>query len=257
VLTDLPRISIVIPAYNAGAFIAQSLQRLKLFLDAAGLSPFEIIVVDDGSIDNTACIVADAYPDFRIIRHEENRGKGAAVRTGMMAASGQFRFFIDADIPYALDAIHTMLDYLENKKFDLVVGTRSIGNTPRSDSRPGISRRIASWVFTEFVGRIVVTGVRDTQCGFKAFRGEAASVLFSDTTVENFAFDVEVLYYAFKRDMDIKRIPVQLIVSDDSSVSLLRHAAPMLYAVMCIPFRYHLGGGKQAIADSTHRTEPS
>jgi dolichyl-phosphate beta-glucosyltransferase len=97
-------------------------------------------------------------------------------------------------------------------------------------------------VFTAFVSRIVVTGVRDTQCGFKGFRTDIAKHLFGQSRIDNFAFDVEVLYLAFKNDLDIKRLPVRLESDDDSSVSLLRHALPMLVSILRLPFRYYRGG---------------
>ena len=103
------------------------------------------------------------------------------------------------------------------------------------------ARRVASVVFTAVVSRIVVTGIRDTQCGFKGFRADVARYLFSQSRIDNFAFDVEVLYLAFKNDLDVKRLPVKLEHDDDSSVSLLSHALPMLVSILQLPFRYHGG----------------
>jgi dolichyl-phosphate beta-glucosyltransferase len=237
-----PRVSFVVPCYRGAAFIERSLARLRSHLqDHAGtLGSFEILLVDDGSDDGTAAIVSERFPDVQLLRHEHNRGKGAAVRTGMLAARGEFIFFTDADVPFDLAPLGKMLDYLDRKEFHLCIGARSTARMPSSPRR-GLARRLASFVFTEIVSRLVVTGIRDTQCGFKGFRRDAARFLFGESRVDDFAFDVEVLYLAFKNDLDVKRVPVRLTVDDHSSVSLLRHAPAMLTSLVQLPFRYHAG----------------
>lgn len=237
-----PRVSIVLPCRDGGAYVEESLQRLHDHLERCreAIGSYELIFVDDGSRDGCAEQVARCFPEVKVIRHAVNRGKGAAVRTGVLAATGRFTVFIDADVPYGLDALDRMLDYLDRKEFHLCIGTR-----PRDSptlSRRSVARRAASVLFTAFVSRIVVTGIRDTQCGFKGFRSDVAKFLFGQGRVENFAFDVEVLYLAYKNDLDIKRLPVTLERDDDSSVSLLRHAPPMLMSTLALPFRYHSGG---------------
>jgi glycosyltransferase involved in cell wall biosynthesis len=237
-----PRISIVVPCYNGARHLAASLGRLFEFVETARseLGSIEVIVVDDGSSDATSTIVASQFPGARLVRHAVNRGKGAAVRTGMQAAAGDFLFFIDADVPYDLSALAVMLDYLDRKEFHLCIGTRPRASSSAVDPR-GRIRRIASWLFTEFVSRIVVTGIRDTQSGFKGFRREPARFLFEQSRIDNFAFDVELLYLAFKNDLDVKRVPVRLRFDDYSSVSLLRHVPPMVLELLKLPFRFHLG----------------
>jgi dolichyl-phosphate beta-glucosyltransferase len=245
-----PRISIVIPAYDAAGFIGESLRRVRDFLAAGGpdWAPWEILVVDDGSRDETSARAREALPDATVLRHERNRGKGAAVRTGMLAARGRFRFFVDADVPFDLEALRQMLRYLDLKEYDVTIGQRRIEDLVDAGVRPGPARRLASQIFTQLVSRIVVTGVRDTQCGMKGFRADAAETLFRDSRLEGFAFDVEVLYYAFKRDLDVKRVAVRITSSGSSSVSLVRHGAAMLWDVIGIPFRFHFGGGARRLA---------
>lgn len=238
-----PRLSIIMPCYNGAPYLEESIGRLIQHLDARreSIGECELIFVDDGSTDGSAEVVEKAFPQIRVLRHAGNRGKGAAVRTGMLSAEGQFSVFIDADMPYGLDALETMLDYLDRKEFHLCIGTRSRGKSSALEKR-SLARKLASIVFTAFVSRIVVTGIRDTQCGFKGFRTDIAKHLFGQSRVDNFAFDVEVLYLAFKNDLDMKRLPVRLERDDDSSVSLLRHALPMLMSILRLPFRYHRGG---------------
>jgi dolichyl-phosphate beta-glucosyltransferase len=247
-VTDPVQLSFVIPAYRSAPFIEDSLTRLDRWLADSPWQPYEVIVVEDGSNDSTPQRLQARFPSVRLIQHEHNRGKGAAVRTGMLAARGRYRFFIDADVPYDLAAVGDMMRYLEIKEFDVAIGHRNIENVRQAEGRPTLVRRAASRLFTELVSRIVVTGVRDTQCGFKGFRAQAAETLFRDSTIDGFAFDVEVLYYAFKRDLDVKRVPVRLISSDHSTVSLARHGLPMLWDVVTIPFRYHFGGGARRVA---------
>lgn len=234
--------SVVMPCYNAEGTLAGSLRRLTQFLKARAevFAPFEVLVVDDGSRDATARLVREQFPEVTLIQHEWNRGKGAAVRTGMLAAQGAYRFFTDADMPFDLDALDAMLYYLHNKEVDVCIGSRN-----REQLKPLVKRtqlrNLASCVYTAFVSRLVVTGVRDTQCGLKGFRAEIAEYLFRNSRVENFAFDVEILYLAFKNDLDVKRVPARLVSEDYSSVSVFRDSPFMLGSILMVVYRYHRG----------------
>ena len=236
------RTTIVLPCLNGAAYLDSSLRTLLEFLDheLPEAAPYEIILVDDGSDDGTSEIAARFDGRVKLLRHALVRGKGAAVRTGVQAAQGEFIFFIDADIPYALSAMPVMLDALDRKDFDLCLGTRSLAEA-LSILQPSLIRRVASAIFSEFVSRIVVTGIRDTQCGFKGFRADAARYLFSQSRVDDFAFDVELVYLAFKNNFDMKKVPVHLVRDEKSSVSLLRDAPLMLLSVLRLPLHYYLG----------------
>jgi dolichyl-phosphate beta-glucosyltransferase len=237
---ELPVLSLILPAYNAAGYLARSLQAL---LERRPSWPSsELLVVDDGSTDATAAIAAQ-YQRAGVVclRLPRNRGKGGAVRTGMLAARGRFRIFTDADLPYELEAIERVLDYLDRKEFDLVIGGRDLPGS-RFAVRPTRPRRIASALFTLLISRLVVTGVVDTQCGLKGLRAAAAERLFRLARVDGFAFDVELLYLAYKHNLDIKRIPVQQVRNAPSTLSLPLSSVRMLWDVLLLPLRYHSGG---------------
>jgi dolichyl-phosphate beta-glucosyltransferase len=238
-----PRLSIVLPCYNGASYIRQTLTTLHGWLesrrDTIGTS--ELILAVDGATDDTAAAANASGVPVRVVQIEPHRGKGAAVRSGMLAATGTFRIFMDADLPFDLAVIAEMLRYLDVKEFDLCIGSRAAKGTAYAVQRPG-ERRLASLLFTELVGRLVVTGVRDTQCGVKGFRAPIAEYLFRESKVDSFAFDVELLYLAFKNGFDVKTIPVRLNEDKPSTVRVLQHGLPMLIEVLELPFRYHRGG---------------
>ncbi|HEU4719260.1 MAG TPA: glycosyltransferase [Bacteroidia bacterium] len=221
------KLSIILPSYKSGETLGRQLPPLKKWLEEKNIS-HEIIVVDDGSGDNGETKQAAEENGCVYILHEVNRGKGAAVRTGMLVAKGDFRIFTDADIPFEYESFGLFLHYLEDKEFDLAVGDRTLPESKYFSEIKG-SRRAGSSIFTFFVGRFVTTGLFDTQCGLKGFSAKAAEDLFSVARLDGFAFDVELLYIALKRNYDIKRLPVSFRSSHDhSSVSLMRHAPGMI-----------------------------
>jgi dolichyl-phosphate beta-glucosyltransferase len=201
----------------------------------------EVLIVDDGSQDGGETARVAAENGCRFIELPRNRGKGAAVRAGMRAARGRFRVFTDADLPFEFEAIAAFHRYLDFKEFQIVVGDRSL---PQSSYHEAISpwRRLGSRVFTLVVGRFVTTGLFDTQCGLKGFRAEVAEDLFGVARIDGFAFDVELLYLALKRNYDIKRLPVSFRGDDgSSSVSLLRHGPQMVGDLLRIKLNQVLG----------------
>ena len=215
-----PALSVVLPCYRAAALAAESVATLRAFLDAGDVD-WEIIVVDDGG--------GDFPPDWptagpvRLVRLPVNRGKGAAVRAGMREARGAVRVFTDVDLPYDLSLLPVIAHYITERRFHVVIGDRTLpGSSYSADI--GWKRRLASGVFSLFVGKIATGGFFDTQCGLKGFRGDVAEHLFALGRLERFAFDVELVYIALVHRLDIKRIPVQLRRNDTSSIRLLRDA---------------------------------
>lgn len=237
---EIPKLSLVIPSYRSASVLSGQLPDLMCWLNTSGFT-FEVIVVDDGSEDGGATRVAAQNNRCRFLELPRNQGKGGAVRAGMKAARGQFRIFTDADIPFRNEAIASFIHYLDFKEFDVVVGDRAL---PESRYLTEISklRKWGSALFTLIVGRFVTTGLFDTQCGMKGFRAAIAEDLFGVGRINGFAFDVELLYIALKRNYDIKRLPV--IYRGDqgpSTVSLLRHGPGMVGDLLRIKWHQVFG----------------
>jgi glycosyltransferase involved in cell wall biosynthesis len=218
------RLSVVIPAYREGERITAAIERVRAEL-APHVAPdeLEIVVVDDGSGDGTAEAAAGA--DL-VLTHGVNRGKGAAVRTGMLAAGGRTRVFTDADLSYAPAQIARLVELVE-AGWDVVVGNRHHEQTTTT---------VATSALREVGGRVVNGATRlvlrqrhtDTQCGLKAFRSDVADLVFSLTRVDGFAFDVEIFMLADRYDLALLEVPVELENSGRSTVRVVRDASVLL-----------------------------
>lgn len=213
-----PDVTIVLPAYRAAEVLARNVPPLLVYLNSLA-STHEVIIVDDGSQDHGHTGDVARRLGCRYMELPRNSGKGAAVRQGMLAASGRFRIFTDADVPFELEAIERILYYLDFKEFHFVTGDRTLPDS-RYFAQVSIARRLASAAASTIVSRFIAGGWLDTQCGIKGFQGRVADDLFGVTRVRRFAFDVELFYVALKRNYDIKRIPVRLRSNDTSSVRL-------------------------------------
>ena len=204
-----PRIlSVIIPAYNEAQRLGPGLPGILAYL-AAHYPAYELIVVDDGSRDETAVLVAAAIaaePRARLISYQPNRGKGHAVRTGVLASRGDVVLFMDADLSTPLGEIPRGLSRLADA--DVVIGSRGL---PEADirTRPPFFRRTASWIFDQIKYALVgLRRFRDTQCGFKVFRGGVARQLFALGRVDRFMFDVEILFLAERAGLRLREMPV-------------------------------------------------
>lgn len=207
----VPELSILIPAYNEESLIASTLAGLKAYLSTRP-EDYEIIVMDDGSQDNTATCVQDWQKnnavDLQLLINERNMGKGFSVRRGVMESRGRFIIFIDADLPYELNAIEDFLQALRNG-YDLAIGSRVL---PGSQVKGvPILRYVSGQIFSWMVQVVLFQGLPDTQCGFKSFRSEAAKEIFRRLTIGGFGFDVEMLFVARKLKLAIQPVPVHMI----------------------------------------------
>jgi dolichyl-phosphate beta-glucosyltransferase len=215
-----PRLSVVVPAYGEGRRIGAAVTALR---DALG-PDLEIVVVDDGSADDTGAAAEAA--GAHVIRFPVNRGKGAAVRAGMLSARGAMIVFTDADLSYPPAQVERLCAELE-RGADVVVGSRRHVGT-RTLVRAGKVREVSGRVFNLFTRLVLPRSFGDTQCGLKGFRNDAARQIFADTRVDGFAFDVEVLWLASHRGLSIVEVPVELDNAAGSTVRLSREVLRML-----------------------------
>jgi dolichyl-phosphate beta-glucosyltransferase len=226
-----PWLSFVIPAYNEERRIVSTLLSVTTYLRARRI-PSEIVVVDDGSFDGTARLVeefAREHPEVRLLRKERNLGKGAAVRTGMLAARGGWRIFSDADGSTPIEEVERLLAAAAGGA-TVVIGSRAIGSEDtRTERRLG--RAVVGRIFAFFVNWWAVPGIADTQCGFKLFDRRSAEWIFERQRLDDFAFDVEILFLAQRHGLEIVEVPVNWSNVAGSKVDLLRDSSRMLWAV--------------------------
>jgi dolichyl-phosphate beta-glucosyltransferase len=203
-------LSIVVPAYNEEHRIAPTLARLSAFLATQPMRS-EIVVVDDGSRDATCAVVEAAMahiPNLRLVRQTPNRGKGAAVRLGMREARGQIRVMSDADGSMPPEQLPRLLAPIVGCRADIAIGSRYAEGARASVQQPWY--RVAwSRLANRVIQRSLVPGVRDTQCGFKAFTAEAARALFGIGRIDGWAFDLEILALARRAGFAIAEVGVE------------------------------------------------
>ncbi len=236
-----PELSIVIPACNEEARLPRTIAAVTAWLGAHHPQA-QLILSDDGSHDGTAALIhaaAQADPRILAVCDPVNRGKGAALRRGVAQTTGAAVLFFDADLSYPLDTIDVALAGLQ-RGADLVIGARDL-NPDHGHRGYSPVRRAATAVFNGIVDKSLGLGIGDTQCGFKAFRGDIARALFAELTIERFAFDVELLYLARRWSLRIERIPVEMTHASGSSVHLMRDSARMLRDILRIRVRGQRG----------------
>lgn len=221
-----PRLSVVVPAYREadriGDTVAEIRAALHPLVDAGDL---EIVVVDDGSDDDTADRAEAAGADV-VVRGHPNRGKGAAVRQGVLAAHGRTIAFTDADLSYAPDQLLRLLDGVE-AGWDVVVGSRQHLET-RTVVRAGRLREVGGRVINLLTGVVLLGRYRDTQCGLKAMRSDVARVVFGHSRIDGFAFDVEVFHLVERYRLSLLEVPVEVVNSSRSTVHVARDAGRLV-----------------------------
>jgi dolichyl-phosphate beta-glucosyltransferase len=227
-------LTVLIPAYNEQDRLGPTLAQLERFLDNTTID-YRILVIDDGSQDETAKFTDDRGCRLSTLRLSAHRGKGAAVRAGMLAATGAVVAFTDADLPYDLQSLVRGYEYIRSGRCEIVFGARDLGDVVAQASRR-LSRRVSSKLFRYFVSSLISRDVTDTQCGLKLFAREAAVNIFLQTTVDGFAFDAEVVYLTNQLNISYCCIPVSLINEDSSTLSLSRHALPMVRDVLKVRY---------------------
>jgi glycosyltransferase involved in cell wall biosynthesis len=227
-------LSVVIPVYNESARISRSLPQVIEYLRGRP-EPCELIVVDDGSTDGTAGRVREILaevPEARIISYSPNRGKGHAVRQGMLAARGNYVLFSDADLSAPISEARRILEPLDDG-YDVVIGSRAL-KREWIEVHQSRLREAAGKLFNLFLWAITGLPFQDTQCGFKAFRREAAQKIFALQTIDGFGFDPEVLFLARKLGYRTLEIPVHWAHSEGTKVRVLRDGARMAWDLLQI-----------------------
>jgi glycosyltransferase involved in cell wall biosynthesis len=207
-----PRLSIVVPAYNEAARLGRSLQEIMRYLNDIR-EPSEVIVVDDGSTDETAEIARRELQDSaavstRVIRYEENRGKGYAVRLGLLEAQANIAVFSDADLSTPITETPKLVDPLRSGEVDLTFGSRALDRRLIGVHQPW-RREQGGRVFNLIVRMATGLPFWDTQCGFKAFRMSVCRPLIAAAQIDRFGFDVELIYLAHLAKLRLQEIPVR------------------------------------------------
>jgi glycosyltransferase involved in cell wall biosynthesis len=202
-------LSIIIPAYNEERRLPRTLECIHAYL-AARAYRAEIIVVDDGSCDRTASLVAEEgknYPELRLISNGCNRGKGFAVRHGMLQARGEIALFTDADLSAPIEEADKLLAAICGGQYDAAIGSRAVRSLIKAHQSK--LREIGGIVFNRLVRCIVGIDFADTQCGFKAFRRKSSRIIFEQQRTEGFGFDPELLFLARHHGLEVAEIPVR------------------------------------------------
>ncbi len=225
-----PEISIIVPAFEEEARLGESIQKILSYLSENARSS-ELIVVDDGSDDSTAATAEAAFAGFpstssKVIRYEANRGKGFAVRTGLMAATADIALFSDADLSTPIEEMPKLVEPIRNGEYDVAFGSRALDRTLIGTHQPW-RREQGGKVMNLVIRTMSGLDVADTQCGFKAFNMVKFRPLLDVMAIDRFGFDVEFLFVANYHGLRLKEIPVRWNNVEGSKVSVVRDTRRM------------------------------
>jgi dolichyl-phosphate beta-glucosyltransferase len=248
--TSQPLLSLIIPAYNEGERLPKTLPPVFEFLEAQPYS-FEIILVNNNSRDNTGEIAMEFAKtrSYLQVLNEPTQGKGVAVRTGMLAASGEYLFMADADFSMPVEEIAKFLPP-RLSPYDVAIGSREAPGAVRYNEPQ--YRHFMGRVFNFYVKVLAIPGFEDTQCGFKCFRREVARDILPNQTIDGWAFDVELLFIALRRGYRIIEVPVHWYYGENSRVSPVRDTINMIREVLRIRYNGFVGR-----YDRAHQPNPA
>nr|MBQ4318024.1 glycosyltransferase [Clostridia bacterium] len=222
-------ISLVIPAYNEEKIIEAAVQSAVQYLDREFCDDYELIVVSDGSTDSTDKKLEEMkalYPKLITPGYHPNRGKGCAVRTGMMCANGDYVVFTDCDLAYGIEIVGTIAHKAKSDNADAVIGSRAIAK----DGYAGYTllRKIMSKTYLTLIRLVTGFGYSDSQCGIKCFTNKAAKQVFGKLTLDGFSFDLEALMLCKRMNLKVTELPAVIINHRESKVNPIRDAKRML-----------------------------
>jgi glycosyltransferase involved in cell wall biosynthesis len=249
----------VIPAYNEGARIESALDRVLACVAERGWNA-EVLVVDDGSSDSTPDVVRRwmlTHPNLQLIRNEGNRGKGYSVRNGILQAQGQVVMFTDADLSSPIEEAERLFAALDAGA-DVAIGSRWLDKQRQTIHQP-LYRRFFGRCFNWVTRKVMGLPYKDTQCGFKAFKRDAAQVIFRLQTIERWGFDPELLFIARKLGYKVVEVPVTWGHDERSRISYLKDGTQMLQEMYQIRRNSIRGRYDEAIAamkDTSTMTTP-
>jgi dolichyl-phosphate beta-glucosyltransferase len=224
-------LSVVVPAYNEEVRLGETLPEMLAYLERARPG-FEVVVVDDGSADSTRSLAESFAPrGVRTIGFASNRGKGAALRAGVLASRGERVLLTDADLSTPIAEVERLEPELE--RAELVFGSRAVAGA-RIDRPQSRFRQFMGKTFNLMIRALVAGGIRDTQCGFKLLDGDTARALFADLLLDGFAYDVELLWLARRRGMRVAEVGVVWNHSPDTRVHLVTDSARMALDILRI-----------------------
>lgn len=224
------KLSIVIPVYNEENRIEKTADTLDKYIKNSFID-YEVIFVNDGSTDKTDSILqklSKQYLNFKVTGYNENHGKGRAVRTGILSATGDIIVYTDCDLPYGTEVIESAIKLLDESKADIVIGSRNLKR--ESYDNYSFARKLMSKVYFKLISAMSGFTHSDSQCGFKVLKRNAAHDIFAKSKIDSFAFDLEVLMMAEKKGYTIVELPVVILNHNRSSskVSPFRDALKML-----------------------------
>ena len=224
------------PAYNEAARLGPYLASVLAYLQQRG-EPFEVLVVDDGSADDTGAVVETfraGEPSLRLIALPANRGKGCAVRTGMLQTTGRLALFADADGATPIQELDRLEAAIRDGA-DLAIGSRfQASRDPRFRVEARWHRSVSGNLFNGIVRRLGIPGITDTQCGFKLFRQAVARDLFSVARIDGYGFDLELLYIAQRRGYKIAEVPINWADQPGSKVRVMRDGLRMFSELLAV-----------------------
>lgn len=239
-----PALSIVIPAYNEERRLPRGFAKIRDYLARRGLSAeqVEVIVVDDGSADGTAAIVAEwsrEMPSLRLVSNGDNRGKGYSVRHGMQEARGRIALFTDTDLSAPIEEADKLLAAIDAGN-DVAIGSRAVDRALIFGHQSRV-RELAGMIFNGFVRLFTGLPFQDTQCGFKAFVREPARVIFEQQRIEGFGFDPEILFLAKRHGLRVAEIPVRWAHDPATKVHVIRDSMIMFADLAYIRWNWMIG----------------